>query len=729
LEKQWRAQWIKDPQFSRLNPTLLLGKELRKAFSYHHEAELQNHHILVRKVFKMDQKTIDNAYIDITADDYYKLYINGKYVAQGPAQSYHFHYYYNRLDIRDFLVHGENVIAVHVYYQGLVNRAFNSGDYRQGLIAEIHVNERLSVKTDNTWKYKLTREYKKGEPYGYLTQFPENIDSRRSSSGWRDLEFNDDDWMLVDTDHKMDYSLVLQPTPNLSVYEIAPVHIKKLNKGHYLIDYGQEITGQFKMCAKGESGEIVEIRCGEELDESGIAVRFELRCNCIYKETWTLSGEMDVLEFYDYKAFRYVEVIGSEDAIDKEQFSVVVRHYPFEDKNCEFNSSDELLNQVFQICKNGVKYGSQENYVDCPTREKGQYLGDNTIIGHTHMLLSGDLRLFKKAIKQFALSSIVCPGLMAVTPGNYMQEIADFSLQWPMQLLNYYQQSGDMDFLEEMYPYAENLVKHFKKYDRGDGLLHEVKDKWNLVDWPENLRDGYDFELSRPVGSGCHNVVNAFYYGCLQTVNEIRTILGIPMHDDNERFKASFVNVFYSAETKLFVDAEGSQHSSLHANMLPLLFGLSPDGAVDSTVSLIKEKRLSCGVYMSYFLLKALARVGEYELIFDLISSDDERSWGNMVKEGATTCFEAWGKDQKWNTSLCHPWASAPVPVLVEDIIGIKPHKAGWDEILFTPHIPKRLKDFAFHIHVRTGLIQVVCNNGEIKIKAPDRVRIITKNE
>ena len=50
-----------------------------------------------------------------------------------------------------------------------------------------------------------------------------------------------------------------------------------------------------------------------------------------------------------------------------------------------------------------------------------------------------------------------------------------------------------------------------------------------------------------------------------------------------------------------------------------------------------------------------------------------------IVNEGgvyymyATTCFEAWGKDQKWNTSLCHPWASAPISVLAEDILPAHP--------------------------------------------------------
>jgi alpha-L-rhamnosidase len=726
MAKVWEAQWIKDPQFKRMTPISLYHKELAESSPVIHIEDLQHHHMLVRKVFELNPQNIKKAYLDITADDYYKLYVNGKFVAQGPAQNYHFHYYYNRLDIKDFLRLGVNVIAVHVYYQGLVNRAYNSGDYRQGLLAEVVVDDQLVVKTDGTWKYGLAKEYlKKEEPFGYFTQFPEHMDYRLSVPGWRNPDFNDMDWPFAETDATADYSLVLQPTPVLSVYELKPMQVKKLGLGHYFIDFGCEITGQLKMRVGGKAGDMIEVRCGEELDDAGAAVRFDLRCNCTYKESLILSGRTEDLASYDYKGFRYAEVLGPEGAVDAEHITAVVRHYPFDDTSCVFDCSDKLLNDIFNMCKNGVKYGSQENYVDCPTREKGQYLGDNTIIGHSHMLLCGDLRLFRKAIHQYALSSAVCPGLMAVVPGNYMQEIADFSLQWPLQLLMYYQHSGDLEFLQEMLPYAEEVLAYFKQYDRGDGLLHEVKDKWNLVDWPEGLRDDYEFDLSKPVGSGCHNVINAFYYGCLQTVNEIRKLAGISFYDETSQLKERFLNVFYNSETKLFVDAEGSLHSSLHANMLPLLFGLTPDDAVEHTIALIKERRLSCGVYMAYFLLKALAKAGEYELIYDLISAEDKRSWGNMVKEGATTCFEAWGKDQKWNTSLCHPWASAPIAVLIEDIIGLKPQKPGWEEIRFTPHIPERLKRFSFHIHVRTGRIQVEYDNGQIHIDVPDGVKII----
>ena len=83
----------------------------------------------------------------------------------------------------------------------------------------------------------------------------------------------------------------------------------------------------------------------------------------------------------------------------------------------------------------------------------------------------------------------------------------------------------------------------------------------------------------------------------------------------------------------------------------------------------IMKKGLNCGVYTAYFVLKALCRAGRYEDALSLIVSKDENSWYNMLKEGATTCFEAWGKDKKWNTSLCHPWATAPISVLAEDIL------------------------------------------------------------
>lgn len=504
-----------------------------------------------------------------------------------------------------------------------------------------------------------------------------------------------------------DHVLVLQETPSVDVYEIEPVAIEQNGNNHYFIDFGSEIAGCFTMRASGEAGQIIKLMYGEELEEDcDRKVRYKMRCNCSYCDIWILSGMEDVLEQYDYKAFRYVEISGSTAAIDPGSFRAVVRHYPMDEKSSRFVSSDKMLNDIWKICSNGVRYGSQEAFLDCPSREKGQYLGDATITAHSHLYLSGDLRLFKKSIRDFALSAIICPGLMAVAPGSFMQEIADYSLQWPLQLLNYYWQSGDMQFLKEMYSVVKGILAYFSKNKRQDGLLENVREKRNLVDWPENMRDDYDFDLSEVIGEGCHNVINAFYCGAVKTVNEICAILGTEPAEDYEGLIKAFSAAFYREKVKLFADSAVSDHTSLHANIIPLFYGFAPAEAYESIAGLIRNKGLNCGVYNSYFLLKGLAGIGEYQLVFDLLTSREEHSWGNMLKEGASSCFEAWGKEQKWNTSLCHPWASAPIPVIIEDLIGLRPTKPDWKEYTCKPHVPDSFW-FELQIHTAVGRIEV----------------------
>jgi alpha-L-rhamnosidase len=725
MEKLWKAKWITDPRFAGLQPMNLLHKEVQPIEAPEHRPDLQNQHTLVRKRFEVTLP-VGEAYLDISGDDYYKLYINGEFVGQGPAPGYHFHYYYNRIDVSRYLRPGANVIAVHLYYQGLINRVWNSGDYRQGMIAELQVNGVLTLVSDNSWKCCRAAEYTGRETFGYVTQYVEDIDSRLQHKGWVERDYDDRDWENASEKDGDDHRLVRQETPLLQVYELKPAEVRTLEPGHFWVDFGVEITGQLSLTAQGVSGQTAEIRYGEELEAgSSDRVRYRLRCNCNYRDMWTLSGGGDRLDAYDYKAFRYVELLAPPGVLQPESLKAIVRHYPFEESKCRFNSSAPLLNRIWEICKNGVKYGAQEVFVDCPSREKGQYLGDFTVTGPSHIYLTGDLRLYKKTLQDFALSARICPGLMAVAPGNHMQEIADFSLQWPLQLLKFYQHSGDLQFLREMAPVAEAIIAYFQRYQRADGLLENVKDKWNLVDWPENLRDEYDFDLAQPVvGDGCHNVINAFYCGAVQAVNIIRRSLGIGFDDRFPQLKAAFIKAFYREDLKLLADSAVSDHTALHSNFIALYFDLVPVEAQPYITALIRRKKLNCGVYNAYFLLKGLARMGEYRLVYELLTGEDEHSWANMIREGATTCFEVWGKDQKWNTSLCHPWASAPISVIIEDIIGIKPLQPGWSEVLFEPRLPDSLEFLDLEFSTVKGRFKVGFSQGRTKLETPPGVRV-----
>lgn len=639
----FQPEWFTIPEFAHTQPLCMYHKESEGMPSDGCTAGAQadsrgNLHVLARAEYLWENGDIPGtrAVMRITADDYYKLYINGRYAGQGPAPAYPEYYYYNELDITPYLKKGKNVLAVHLYYQGLVNRVWNSGDGRFGIACDISETRCIpetdsipegtdSLKTEDTpksgstmkkpriiipqWRYKVSRAYS-GAVTGYDTQFLEDFDSRIWEEDWNMPEFDSRMWQTMVRAEWADHQCSIQPTEMLRVYRIRPKTLKKTREG-WFADMGEEITGALLVWAESDGdGKTIAIRCGEELEGAGAIqkVRCDMRCSCRYEETWTLKKGACRLEPYDYKGFRYAELVLSP-GVRVTRVEAEVRHYPMDETRCTLSTDNPALDGIFRICKNGVKYGTQEAYLDCPTREKGQYLGDAVISAHAHVWLTGDVRMLRKCIAQFAHTAGICPGLMAVAPGAYMQEVADFSLLWSQLLLLDYQFTGDREFLKKYLPTAEGIIRHFRRYEREDGLLEQVADKWNLVDWPENLRDGYDFKLSRPVvAPGCHNVVNALYVGAVKTFEELMDILEDPIDipeasaDDLEerenryrretgcgekktarayrwkQLRDAYINAFYDSRTGLFCDSTVSAHSALHSNIYPPLFRAVPGG-------------------------------------------------------------------------------------------------------------------------------------------------------
>ncbi len=663
----FRSKWITTDRFRVLEPLEVFHKELDGRMIG--KSPVQNDHVHFRKKFHL--KDCQEVRIRISADDYYKLYVNGIYVCQGPAPGYADAYRYNEVDLTSYVKKGENILAVHVYYQGLVNRVWNSGDNRQGMIADLFQGREYLGGTDHSWVYGQAMEYT-GEPIGYETAFAEHIDFIKKERDWKETSFDDSHYRpAVELDGD-DHVFEDNPTECITVYQVKPLKIMKKNGTGYLLDFGREYVGQFSMVCQGEKGQKVRIQCGEELDEGNPqAVRYDMRCNCRYQEECILSGGRDELEYYDYKAFRYVNIVTDRDNLDPDSFCLLARNHRFRQR-CFLETDIPHLQEIWELCVHTLRCGVQEGFLDCPTREKGQYLGDFTVSGLAYLYLTGDREIYRKTLVDFARSGKVCKGLLAVAPGSFMQEIADFSLQYPLQVWHYYRYTGDRDTLEELYPTVCGVMEYFADYEREDGLLVAVDEKWNLVDWPKNLRDDYEIGgEDRETPNPCHNVLNAFYIGAIQAFDQIRQVLGMPACGKEKRVTAAYLSAFYDSRKRLFADTQQKNHFALHSNVLPAVFRIAPVESLENIKDMILEKGLCCGTQFSYFVLKALAAVGAYEEELELLVNETEHSWVNMLRQGATTCFETWGKEQKWNTSLCHPWSCAPVIVILEDMAGV----------------------------------------------------------
>ena len=650
-----QAKFICHQEFSLRTPRPVFHKAGAGEL-LHDEPQYQNRHILYRRSFACTP--FSRATLKVTADDYFKLYINGRFVTQGPPQGYPSRYYYMETDLTEFLTAGENTIAVHAYYQGLCNRALVSSDARQCLWAELYLDGELVLVTDEQWRVADHTGYTACGTVGYATAFNERYDSRAPEVGFERPQFNDASWAHAAAFKNADYTLVPSPLKALSVYRRPPKSCRA-EEGRLTLDFGQEMAGGLLIEAFGKAGDEVTVRYGEELN--GDTVRYDLRCNCVYEDTWVLSGGHDFFEPFEYKAFRYAEILFPAHA----HIGVVrmrVQHYPCEAKAVYEESP--ALQKVLRLCENTVRYGVQESVLDCPTRERGQYLGDLCVSGRAHAALTQDTVLLKKALSDFAESSRICLGLMAVAPASFMQEIADYSLLFPALVRWVYAVDGDLAFVEGMLPCIEGILAYFARYAREDGLLEGVTEKWNVVDWPESARDGYDFALTEPVGRGVHNTLNAFWIGCLQAADALFACAKKPRIQSLERVQASFIRAFYNQEKGLFCDAENTTHTAYHSNVLPLLFGIgTQDEALKGRlVDFICKKGLRAGsVYIAYFALAALVQSGEREKAEALATAPD--AWLGMLEAGATTTFEAWRKEDKWNTSLCHPWACAPLVV------------------------------------------------------------------
>ena len=651
-------KFICHPDFADLKSIQVFKKESNPLTSHIHSEDLKNKHILYRR--KLALGKISKATIKITADDYYKLYINGKFVTMGPAASYPQKYSDNEIDVTHFLNEGENVIAVHTYYQGLINRVWVSGDLRQMMWCELSVDGIIMLVSDESWKCAYHTAYTSNGIIGYETAYAECYDSRSKEVSFSTFKYDDSQWQHASIFKNADYSLVKQETLQIDIYKIKAKTILITDYGYY-IDFGQEMVGYLNITASGLGGDEIILHYGEEVDEQG-RVRFNMRCNCKYEEKWILSGNKDTLENFDYKAFRYVE-IHIPNGVSIENISMTVRHYPFT-LSYNYKTDDPDLNRILKLCINTIKYGTQENYIDCPTREKGQYLGDISIAGRAHSILTADCSLMKKAILDFCHSSFICPSLMAVSCSSYMQEIADYSLQLPASALWIYRFDNDLNFLRMVEPYLTGMYEYFLAFTGEDGLIRDLTAKNNIVDWPPNMRDNYEYPDNNNIGKGLHNVINAFWYSAVVSLDEIYTALDLKKDSITKIIKASYYDSFYKEDLGLFSDNPISSHASIHSNILPLLFGICDgnDTLIENIINLISKKRLtSMGTYMSYFALASLIKHGRYNLAEELTCDKD--AWLNMLTEGATTTFETWSKSKKSNISLFHPWSVAPLIV------------------------------------------------------------------
>ena len=126
------------------------------AYWIHNNSALPSHEpdrrIQFRREFELDAVP-EQLLVNVTADARYTLYVNGEWVAHGPARGVQMMWPYDEIDIAGYLKAGKNVICALLYHYGSSNYTYIFEGIHGFLLAG-KAGE-LNLGTDGEW---LVRE-------------------------------------------------------------------------------------------------------------------------------------------------------------------------------------------------------------------------------------------------------------------------------------------------------------------------------------------------------------------------------------------------------------------------------------------------------------------------------------------------------------------------------------------------------------------------------------------
>jgi len=361
--------------------------------------------------------------------------------------------------------------------------------------------------------------------------------------------------------------------------------------------------------------------------------------------------------------------------------------YPM-DLKAEFESSDEKLNRIYDICRWTQQCCMLDAYVDCPWREQAQWWGDARIQALNTFYLSADTRLFKRGIIQIG-SQTIPNGLTyghAPTISHHCI-LPDYTLIWIITFWDYYWQTGDISLFDSHKAKVKKALNYFEDIKSKNGLLPFDDRYWLFLDWAVLFKDGYStlynllyvmtlryaeklFELSNDKKNARR---------CKKTKKELISNIKKRLWNENKKS-------FYGG---LDWNENPVEQESAHLLSFALLLDIFPkyNGSfVDRLLSILYGKRHDSFIpspFFMYYVFKALKKYKfNYEVI-DLIV----KLWGKMLDKELSTTEEIWDAQPGYD-SLCHAWSAHPIIHFSNVLLGITQTKPGWKEVIFSPYFP-----------------------------------------
>ena len=434
----------------------------------------------------------------------------------------------------------------------------------------------------------------------------------------------------------------------------------------------------------------------------------------------TLHESPSTLHETPSKAFRYVYIEKEPDST-YDDVTMLYEYAPHDPAHSgSFRCSDEEINRIWQVGAYTMDLTTREFFMDGIKRDRWTWSGDAIQSYLMNYYLRFDTECVKRTIRQLR-------GKDPVTA--HVNTIMDYTFYWFKSILDYYEYTGDADFVREMWPRMVTLMDYVLARTNADGMAEGQPDDWIFVDW-------VDFPMHKR-GTLCFEQI--LLCKALETMARCQRLLtAAPVASPDYAALAATLRrriraTFWSPEAHAYLHAIEDGHLNPQVtkfpNMFAILYGLADE---QERQDIMRHVMLNPDIdpittpYMRFYELEALCLDGLQTQVLREIRD----YWGGMLREGATSFWEKYVPTETgtqhlamygrpYGKSLCHAWGASPVYLLGRYYLGVRPTKPGYQEFEVRPHLGD-LDWMEGDVPTPKGLVHVYMDKASVRVRATE---------
>lgn len=682
--RNWKGDWISDSRDIELKP----ASYFRKSFT------------VPRKVISARQ------YIAVAG--LYELYINGTKVGNHSLDPAYTRFdrrtLYLSHDVTSLIHEGENTIGVLIgngwyNHQSTAVWYFDKAPWRARpkfctdirIIYDDGSVETITSGTD--WKTSLS-------PVIFNSIYTgEHYDARLNQPGWNMTEFNDSKWKNAIPVGAPSNNIVSQVMHPIRITEkIQAKSVTSLNNNTWLFDLGRNIAGISGIKLSGKAGTVIRMKHAERLNKKGWADQSNIDVH--YRPTddsdpfqtdiFILSGngEEFFMPRFNYKGFQFVEVTSDKPVLlTKESLTGYFMHSDVPVAG-RIESSDTVLNRIWQATNNSYLSNLYGYPTDCPQREKNGWTGDAHIAVETGLYNFDGITVYEKWLNDHLDEQQPNGVLPAIIPSSGWGYTWANGPDWTSTIAiipwNIYLFYGDSHLLEKCYDNIKRYVDHITEISPS-GLTD-----WGLGDWI-------------PIKSVASKELTSSVYYFIDVTILAKTAALFGKQSDYEEYSALAGKIKDAINTKYLNKESALYGKGLQTELaVPLKWGLVPDDlksrVADNLARSVEagNNHMDVGLLGTKAILNALSENRYSDLAYNLATQTTYPSWGWWIVNGATTLYENWPIDSNSDISMNHIMFGEIGAWMYKALGGIFPDEEnpGFRNVILNPYFVKGLDHF-----------------------------------